>query len=251
MRVIILGSGTLAPQADRGAPGLVVEAAGERLLFDSGSGTLYRAAQAGLDWRDFSQVFYTHFHPDHTLDLVSLLFAGNYAPGAGERKLTVYGPHGLGDFLESIYAAWPAVIPKNYLFQAQELSHGGVVTGDPGWEVKVAKVSHGEAESLAYRVSEGSSSLVYSGDTDYCESLVDMSRGADLLICECSTTDAAKVPGHLNPSGVARIARESGVSRVLITHVYPPEDPEELALRCREGCSSTVEAARDLEIYEI
>jgi len=251
LKATILGSGTLVPQADRGTPGLVVEAAGEKLLFDSGSGTLYRAAQAGYDWRGFSQLFYTHFHPDHTLDLVSLLFAGNHAPGAGGQKLTVYGPQGLGDFVESLYSAWPALTPKNYCLQLEELSHGRVVAGESGWKVTAAKVSHTEAESLAYRVSEGSQSLVYSGDTGYCNSLVELCRGAELLICECSCPEGWEVPGHLNPAGVARLARESGVSRVLITHVYPPADPEELARCCQKECSSPVTAARDLETYGV
>ena len=251
MKATILGSGTLVPQADRGTPGLVVEAAGEKLLFDSGSGTLYRAAQAGFDWRGFSRLFYTHFHPDHTLDLVSLLFAGNHAPGAGGQKLTVYGPRGLGDFVESLCSAWPALTPKNYDLQLEELFHGRVVAGEPGWEVTAAKVSHGQAEALAYRVSEGSRSLVYSGDTEYCNSLVELSRGANLLICECSCPVGWEVQGHLNPAGVARLARESGVSSVLITHVYPPTDPEELAEFCRQECGLPVAAARDLETYGV
>jgi len=249
LRITILGSGTLVPQADRGAPGLVVEAAGENLLFDSGTGTLYRAAQAGLDWRSFLHIFYTHFHPDHTLDLVALTFAANHTPGLPERKLIIYGPQGLKDFFSSICSAWPAVAPTNYRLQLEELSRGRGVAGERKWKVAAAKTSHGRAPSLAYRVTEGSKSLVYSGDTEYSESLVKLSRGADLLICECSS--AEEVPGHLSPAGVARIARESSVARVLITHVYPPQDPEELARRCRQECGSTVEAARDLGVYEV
>jgi ribonuclease BN (tRNA processing enzyme) len=251
LKVTVLGSGTLVPAADRGSPGLVVEVAGEKLLFDSGSGTLYRAAGAGIDWRSFSNVFYTHLHPDHTLDLVSLLFAGNYAPGQEDWDLAVYGPKGLGDFIDSLCVAWPAITPKNYRMRLKELSHAVAVSGEAGWEVTTAKASHDQAECLAYRVTDSAKSIVFTGDTEYCESLVQLSREADLLICECSTDDSRVIPGHLTPAGVARLARESGVPRVLITHVYPPADPGELARCCAGQCDSSVTAARDLEVYEV
>ena len=252
MKVTVLGSGTLVPSAGRGSPGLVVEAAGEKLLFDSGSGTFYRAAGAGIDWRSFSCVFYTHLHPDHTLDLVSLLFAGNYVPGQETGlELAVYGPQGLGDFIDSLCVAWPAITPKNYCLRLKELSHDATISGEAGWEVTAAKVSHGQAQSLAYRVTYKGKSVVFTGDTEYCESLVELSRGGDLLVCECSTDDSRIIPGHLSPKGVARLASESGVPHVVITHVYPPADPEELARCCAGQCDSSVTAARDLDVYDV
>ena len=252
MRLTVLGAGTLVPHADRGTPGFVVNACGENLLFDSGAGTLYRASRAGLNWQELSRLFYTHYHPDHTLDLVSILFAANYAPGAQRGDpLYIYGPAGLEDFYKKISAAWPPVEPKGYRLSLCELAPGEAVEGDAGWKVETAPMEHGDTGALAYRVSDGSKSLVLSGDTQYCEALVTISRGADLLVCECSADDRHSVPGHLSPQGVARLAVESGVKRILLTHVYPPLDPDELARRCEQMCESAVEAARDLGIYEV
>ncbi len=252
MRLTVLGAGTLVPHADCGSPGFVVNACGDNLLFDSGSGTLYRAARAGLNWQDISHIFYTHYHPDHTLDLVSFLFAANYTPGA-ERSapLYVYGPAGLEDFYNRVSAAWPPVMPKNFRLNLCELDAGEAVKGKAGWKVETAPMEHGDAGGLAYKVSDGSKSLVLSGDTQYCAALVKITRGADLLVCECSTDDSHSAPGHLSPEGVARVARESGVKRILLTHVYPPLDPTELALRCAGMCEATVEPARDLEVNEV
>ncbi|MEA2063795.1 MAG: ribonuclease Z [Gemmatimonadota bacterium] len=256
MKITILGSGTLVPLPDRGTPGLIVETAGEKLLLDSGSGTLYRAALAGVDWKEFSHVFYSHYHPDHSLDLVSLCFTANHfaetrASETGQYELNIYGPPGLKEFFESICRAWPAVRPKNYRLFLRELSHGQVITGKGGWTVEPAAVSHGRAAALAYGISDRSGKMVYSGDTEYCDNLAELCRGASLLVCECSSGDDDPIPGHLTPAGVSRLARESGAPRVLITHVYPSLDPEELASRCREGCSAKVELARDMETYEV
>jgi len=252
LRLTVLGAGTLVPHAERGNPGFVVNACGESLLFDSGAGTLYRAVRAGLNWQEISHIFYTHFHPDHTLDLVSFLFAANYTPGAErEDPLYVYGPAGLEDFYNRISAAWPTVTPKNYRLDLCELAPDEIVKGDAGWEVKAASMEHSVAGALAYRVSDGSKSLVLSGDTQYCEALVDITRSADLLVCECSADDRHSTPGHMSPASVARVAGESGVKRILLTHVYPPLNPDELARQCEQMCEATVEPARDLEIYEV
>lgn len=117
--------------------------------------------------------------------------------------------------------------------------------------METAPMEHGNTGGLAYRVNDGLKSLVLSGDTQYCEALVEITRGVDLLLCECSTDDSHSAPGHLSPEGVARVARESGVKRILLTHVYPPLDPCQLARQCAGMCEATVEPARDLEEYEV
>jgi len=252
LRLTILGAGTLVPHPERGNPGFVVKAGGDTLLFDGGSGTLYRGARCGINWREISHIFYTHYHPDHTLEMVSFLFACNYTPDAQRYDpLFIYGPPGLKEFYRKVTAAWPSVIPQNYQLNLRELAPGEEVESSSGWQVQTALMAHGETESLAYRISYGSKSLVYSGDTQYCEALVKLARGADLLLCECSSDDSRRCPGHLSPSGVARIVRESGVSRVLLTHIYPPANPAKLARECAEKCKADVQPARDMGIYEI
>jgi len=252
LRVTILGAGTLVPHPERGAPGLAVTTGKETLLFDSGSGTLYRAARAWLDWREISHIFYTHYHPDHTLDLVSFLFASNYTPNAERiEDLNIYGPCGLNEFYKALGAAWPSVVPKNFRLNLRELAAGETVESGSGWVVQTALVAHGDTGALAYRVTSDTRSVVYSGDTEYCPALVSLARGADLLVCECSADDAHQVPGHLSPSGVTRVIRESGVRRVLLTHVYPPLNPAELARICAQNTGASVEAARDMSIHEV
>ncbi|MEA1996605.1 MAG: MBL fold metallo-hydrolase [Gemmatimonadota bacterium] len=252
MQVTILGTGTLVPHPERGAPGLAVSAGSETLLFDIGSGALYRAAKAGIDWSGIAHIFLTHYHADHTLDLVSFLFACNYTPGARrQEKLNLYGPSGLREFYRAISAAWPSVKPLDYELELRELDRGEAVGAGSGWEVRAAAMAHGDTGALAYRVDWGNKCMVYSGDTEYCEALVEVSRGADLLVCECSTDDRHRAAGHLSPEGVVRLVRETGLRRVLLTHVYPPLDPGTLAAACARGSGAQVEAAVDMAVYEV
>jgi ribonuclease BN (tRNA processing enzyme) len=74
---------------------------------------------------------------------------------------------------------------------------------------------------------------VYSGDTDESDSLAELARGADLLVCEAS--NPFKVPGHLTPAEAGRLAARAGVKRLLLTHFYPPCDTVDVvALATRE-----------------
>ena len=75
MRVIILGSGTGMPLNDRGSPSLVLIMDGEPVLFDMGPGSLRQLKRAGINPQDIRHIFLTLFHPDHTVDLISFLFA--------------------------------------------------------------------------------------------------------------------------------------------------------------------------------
>ena len=62
-------------------------------------------------------------------------------------------------------------------------------------------------ESVAYRITGPGGLLVYSGDTDRCDSLVELARAADVLICESAFPDEMKVAGHLCPARPATSPR--------------------------------------------
>jgi ribonuclease BN (tRNA processing enzyme) len=73
MRVIILGSGTAIPMKDRGSSSVAVFVGRSPILFDMGPGTLGRMARLGMGPEKIESIFLTHFHPDHTADLIHFL----------------------------------------------------------------------------------------------------------------------------------------------------------------------------------
>ena len=57
-------------------------------------------------------------------------------------------------------------------------------------------------ESYGMRITDPSgATLVYSGDTGYCDALVDLARGADVFLCEASWTHSPSRPPKLHLSG--------------------------------------------------
>lgn len=245
----ILGSGTCVPSLTRSACAVLVEAGGERILFDSGPGTMRRLLEAGVRVYDLPLVCYSHFHPDHSGELVPFLFSNKYPDGSLRRRpLTLVGGRGFADFLDGlrrVYGRW-IDLPRDML-RVEELDTRAFDRRDFGvFALESAPAVH-NPESLSYRVtgSDGRS-VVYSGDTDYSENLIRLARNADLLICEASLPDDLKVDGHLTPSLAGEIGARAGVGKLVLTHLYPECDAVDLEAQCRKTYPGPLVVARDL-----
>jgi ribonuclease BN (tRNA processing enzyme) len=253
MKVTVVGTGTVVPHPRRRQSCVVVEAGGEVLVFDLGSGAVRGMLHAGLDPFAVDRVFFTHFHPDHTVDVVPLMFASNYgSEEARERPLLLYGPEPFEEFFGKVTSAWGEWMLGGYPTEVRELPRACPSPLDlPGCRITWAPAEH-RPESIAYRLEGENGAFVYTGDTEYAESVVKLARDADTLLIECSFPDDRPVPGHLTPSGVARIAREAGVGRVVLTHVYPPADELDLPAEvARNAYSGEVVVAEDGSEFEV
>ena len=246
MEITVVGSGTVVPRLQRRQSCVVVETGGETLVFDLGSGAVRGMLHASLDPFVVDRIFFTHFHPDHTVDVVPLLFSIKY--GAGEertRLLYLTGPEPFRGFWESLTAVWGEFMVGDYRMEVSELPHECASPLDlPGCSLSWAPAEH-RPESIAYRLETGGGAFVYTGDTEYSESVVQLARGARTLLVECSFPDGSSVPGHLTPSGVARIASEAGVERVVLTHIYPTADVLDLPAEIGRGYGGDLMGAED------
>jgi ribonuclease BN (tRNA processing enzyme) len=245
MYVTILGSGTAIPSLRRGSPGLLVEVAGQSLLFDGGAGTLPRLLGAGVTVLDLDRVFYTHLHPDHTGDLVPLLFALRNPAWRRDKPLYITGPKGFGtyyDALAKLYGDW--IASKSYDLVLREVLDE--VTQGDGFAVISREVIH-LRHSVCYRIeSAGGRSVVYSGDTTYCDAIIDASRGADLLVLECSAPDEQPMKNHLTPTQAGQIAALAGCRRLVLTHFYPICEEYDIVTPCRKVFDGELILAEDL-----
>jgi ribonuclease BN (tRNA processing enzyme) len=202
--------------------------------------------RAGLDPFAVDRIFFTHFHPDHTTDVVPLLFSINYgAAEKRERPLYVTGPEPFRRFWASVTGAWGEWMMGEYETEVSELPHEcPAPLGLPGCRLSWAPAEH-RPESIAYRLDGEDGAFVYTGDTEYSESVVGLARGAHTLLVECSFPDASPVQGHLTPGSAARIASEAGVERVVLTHIYPKADELDLPAEIARKYSGEVLVAED------
>jgi ribonuclease Z len=135
LSIAFLGTGGAVPSARRNTAGLLVARGGERLLFDCGEGT-QRQMQRSLGLVQVDEIYFTHFHADHFLGLPGLL--KTYDLTERERPLTIYGPRGLRDLIQSLGRVLGRV---GYKLDLVELEAGEAVHRD-GAQVRAFAVEH-------------------------------------------------------------------------------------------------------------
>jgi ribonuclease BN (tRNA processing enzyme) len=224
VRFTVLGSGTTTPDPDRGPAGFLVEHGGRTILVDGGTGTMQRAARLGVDLREVDAIVYSHLHPDHSAELVPLLFSMRV--GGRQRGVDVLAGTGFSGFLDRLRAAWGRWIEPPGAIRVRELSLGGPDGAElvGGLTLHTVPAPH-PGNALHLRFSAGGRSVVFSGDTAWSDALVDLASGCDLLVCECAGSDEQPVDGHLVPSEVARLLGAARPQEAWITHLYPHVDP--------------------------
>ncbi|MDX1764920.1 MAG: MBL fold metallo-hydrolase [bacterium] len=250
MRLTVLGSGTGIPSALRGGPGYLVRSDEMAVVLDLGMGTLAKLQGLGVTLEELDAVLISHLHPDHIAELVSLLFALKNPLVLREKPLVFFGCRGLGrtiDKLQRVHGDW--IRPETFALDVQELGHAEVACGD--LEIGTVPVDHTD-HSIGFRLKGGDGKIVaYSGDTDFCDSLVELIRGATIAVMECSFPDEQKCPGHLTPSEVGRAAASGGTGQVILSHLYPACEGVDLIAQCRRTYDGPVTVARDLLTVEI
>jgi ribonuclease BN (tRNA processing enzyme) len=231
--LIVIGSGTGIPSLRRGAPGFIVTSDSTRFLIDSGSGMLGRMLEVGVTYRDPDLLLYTHIHPDHVSDLVPIIFASKYGDQPREKELLCIGGPGFKSYFEklkNLYGSW--IEPQSYPLTVKEISQEAFVYRD--LRISSSPMAH-ISESVGYRIEfKDGRSIAISGDTDYCQNIVDLAFEVDLLVLECSFPDEKKVEGHLTPSFAGRIGIESRCKKLLLTHLYPVCDQFDILNQCRK-----------------
>ncbi len=246
--VTIVGSGTCVPSLKRSSCSVLLEIAGEKLLFDTGAGTLRRLLELGVDFSAVPYIFYSHLHPDHTGELCSFLFAMKYPETYRRKKpFKIVAAKGFCEFyerLKGVYGEWITLDP--YLMEVVELNNDKADYRDfETFHVDTLPMAHTE-QSIAYRITSiDGGSVVYSGDTDFCQNLIKLSKDADLLICESALPDQIKAPGHLTPSLAGQIAEEAGAKSLLLIHFYPECESVDIAEQCRKTYSGKLLLAED------
>jgi ribonuclease BN (tRNA processing enzyme) len=247
--VTVVGTGTASLRVRRRQSCVVVETGAETLVFDLGFRAVRGMRRAGIHPSGVDRVFFTHFHGDHTIDVVPFLFWRRF--GAGDmdkatplrRPFSMSGPEPFLRFWRP--RSWGRWLLGGYPAEVSELQrdHGGPLEL-PGCDLTWAPSDH-RPESIAYRLDSDRGSFVYTGDTGYAEPVVELARGADTLLIDCTFPDDRPFPGHLTPSGVARIASEAGVGRVILTHISPQAERLDLVSQVARGYAGEVIVAED------
>ena len=249
MELIILGSGTSVPMNDRASPSLALMVDSVPTLFDIGPGTLRQLTKVGVKHEKIGMIFLTHFHPDHTADLVHFLFSSRDPSILKKRTpFVICGPSGLKKFiyrLQKAYNNWLTLPEEIMSIEEFDVAKKSEKTFKD-FKIIALPTNHTQP-SIAYRVeSPTGKSFVYSGDTGFCQEIVELSKEADLVVLECSFPDTEEVEGHLTPYKAGLIAGLAGTNRLVLTHFYPQCLRTDITAQCRRSYRGELILGSDL-----
>jgi ribonuclease BN (tRNA processing enzyme) len=229
MRLVTVGTGTVVPDPSRASACHWLQHDDTRIMLDCGAGALQGLARHGLDWAALDHLIISHFHADHIGEVPSLIFALRHALARPRTApLGIWGPAGT----RRLFRDWAGalggwLVEPGFAVTIRELS-----PGEPqslgGLSVDCAPTPHTE-ESLALRVTSRGSVVGYTGDTGPSDSLPGFFAGVDTLVAECSLPDELALDLHLTPSSLARLASGAAVPRLVVTHVYPQLQRQDVA----------------------
>lgn len=222
LSITILGTTTCTPEKGANTASFAVN---RRVAVDTGWYFTDRLLACGISPLDIEAVVFTHCHHDHIMGLPQILFYyGIQGEKRSKRPLRIYGPAGeirrvVDDarrFLQ--FDRYPELC---FDIEVTEL-RGGAELDICGLRARTCSARH-SVPGLCYRFDNAAgASVVFSGDTAFNPDLIDLSRGAGLLVHEASY-GARSVRedvkwGHSGAPDAAEVARQAGVARLAIVH---------------------------------
>lgn len=243
----VLGSSGTFPSRGRACASYLVEAGDTSVVLDCGNGSL--ANLTGIrDVADIDALLISHLHPDHFVDIYGLYYALRFHP-EGPQHVDVYAPAGAADHIAQLM--WT---PDGF----QELcrfheARAGDRLSIGSLDVTLFAAAH-PVETLAPRIDAGGTVVSYSADSGPSDEIVACARDADLFVCDSSwlSTDGP-FPKDLHMTGAeaGEHARRAGAAALLVTHVFPTNDPQDVAAEARERFDGRVLVASDLEDHRL
>jgi ribonuclease BN (tRNA processing enzyme) len=220
VRLTVVGSSPAWPNPGGAQSGYLVEDDRGRLLLDCGPGVLARLRELDGGWPRVDAVVITHWHLDHWGDLVPWVWGSMNGPGKGARKPRLWLPPEGRDRIQDFGSrlGWDDMFDLAFVLDDYAEDEPFQAAG---FTVLAHRLPHYTLLTFGLRVTNGSRSLAYSGDSGPDERLAELARDVDLFVCEATLErgDLDGAPrGHLSADEAVAAFRASGARRLLLTH---------------------------------
>ncbi len=248
--VITVGTGTPKFSESQSSSSTLIQYNGGYYLVDCGDGSNRNLEVSDFDFKNLNAILFTHHHIDHTTDFFDIYvksFLTNddeidiIGPPRTEKFIEFFNDVYLDDLLyrktnlEDIDEENKETI-LNYANTSEVIDSGSF--NIDGLHIQAAEMSH-TMYNLSYRFEANNQSIVVTGDVSYDENLIDFAKDADILVIDGTlykekenSSEMTKkyiepfyeyggnfeVEAHLTFDEMVKIAVESNVSTLVITH---------------------------------
>lgn len=223
----------------------------QKIIVDCGLGITQGLVKQGFELKNIENIFITHLHSDHYLELGPLIHTA-WTAGL-KSNVNIWAPKGMerywNAFLESMKDDIELRIEDEERVDIRELiTMHTIVEGDVtkinGVNIRAMKTVHPPlVDCFALLFESDDVRIVLSGDTAPIDKMIEFAKDADLLVHEAMLTDALpalfekignagqKLMEHLmrahSPAHkVAEIATKANVKQLALSHLIPSDDPK-------------------------
>lgn len=204
--------------------------ASNRYLFEAPPQALMSLNKLGIDANELEAVILSHHHGDHFLGLPFLILHWKYM--GRTRPIRIVGPRGTRELAEDISArVYPSIFDIHFEIE-WVVAEPGRAFRLGGLELEPVAVKHDTRldVSLGYAARLAGRRFAYTGDSAICDAILDLARGAEVLVSECASRDTT-IDIHMNlVDDIPRVrAAMHPDSHLLLTHLGPGVDTHGLA----------------------
>ncbi len=218
--VTILGSSDAFCSGGHPYATYLVETRRATFLIDCGPTVLLALKRQQIDTARLDFVVISHMHGDHFGGIPFLLLEFIYERPR-TRPFRVFGPQGIGERVWTLMRAlYPDVVPDALPFALEfvELEPERHVAVED-LELHPVRVPHQDEDvSLAIGFTTGSKRLLYSGDSPWDDRFLELARGVDLFLCECTAYDEP-MGRHIQWSTLRPLVPRLGCRRLVLIHL--------------------------------
>jgi ribonuclease BN (tRNA processing enzyme) len=232
MRLTVLGKSPSWQDAGGACSGYLLEEDGVTVLLDCGNG-VFSKLRRYRDYTSVDAVLVSHLHADHFLDLVPYSYALTYAPrqqpvpvdrwpGTAEpARPRLIAPPRARDVFRRVVGSWGNEELIENAFELEEYSADSTPEVGP-LRFSFCPVPHfQETFAICVESAHAAGRLVFGADSRPTQELVAFAKGAELLLIEATLPRPEREGerGHLTPREAGEHGRDSGVSRLVLTHI--------------------------------
>ena len=221
----LLGTGAAFTDANRTTTMLAVREAGRVLVIDCGGDVIQRLQAAGIQIDEIEGLIVTHEHPDHVSGFA--LFMEKIWLFGRKRPIPVYG---ISEALAqasrclAVFDTSTWDLPTIVWYEISKEAGAKVMENDT-WLLTAAPGKHGvPVVGLRIESRETGGVVVYSCDTEPCDSIAELAVEADILVHEAN----GEQHGHTSIIAAARIAESARARELILVHLPPAPSAEEL-----------------------